>query len=369
MKNDMEHWEDHHREEFEGSALVVARGVEDAPAVNPSFRRVPRRELSTGEYVEGIERGDATILSQAITLVESNNPAHYDQARQIVERTLPFSGRSQRIGITGVPGAGKSTFIEAVGGMVLSEGHRLAVLAVDPSSERSGGSILGDKTRMESLAANPAVFIRPSPSAGELGGVARKSRETIVLCEAAGFDVVFVETVGVGQSETTVHSMVDLMLMLQIAGAGDELQGIKRGIMEMADLVAVTKADGANVDRARLAKTQFVNALSLFPTPESGWRARAYTCSAVTGEGLREVWEGIEEFFAFTRANGFFETNRNSQKRFWMRETIDQALREEFYKRPDIAAMLESFQQQVLEDQLSPFVAARRLLDLYFGGK
>jgi len=358
-----DHWEEHHKEQFRDSALEVARGVAQPPSVNPAFRRVPRRKLTTVQYVEGILAGDITILSQAITLVESNNPAHYAQAQEIIERTLSHSGRSQRIGITGVPGAGKSTFIEAVGGMVTADGHRLAVLAVDPSSERSGGSILGDKTRMESLSADPAVFIRPSPSSGELGGVARKSRETIMLCEAAGFDVILIETVGVGQSETAVHSMVDLMMMLQISGAGDELQGIKRGIMEMADMVVVTKADGANIERANLAKAQFVNALMLFPTPESDWRAKVYTCSAVTGAGLREVWEGVEEFFGFIAANGYLEANRNRQKRYWMRETIDQALRESFYKRPGIAARMACYEQQVLDDKLSPFVAAKELLE------
>ncbi|MDR0511000.1 MAG: methylmalonyl Co-A mutase-associated GTPase MeaB [Rikenellaceae bacterium] len=362
-----DHWEEHHRAGFEGSALTVEPGVGDAPTVNPDFRRVPRRRLTGAQYVEGILAGDVTVLSQAITLVESNNHAHYALAQEIIEKLLPHGGRSVRIGITGVPGAGKSTFIEAVGSMVVERGHKLAVLAVDPSSERSGGSILGDKTRMEALSVNPRVFIRPSPSAGELGGVARKSRETIVLCEAAGFDTVFIETVGVGQSETTVHSMVDLFMLLQIAGAGDELQGIKRGIMEMADLVAITKADGENVLRAGLAKTQFVSALSLFPMPESGLRAEVYTCSAVTGDGLSEVWAGVEAFVDHVRRNGYFDANRNRQKRFWMIETIEEALRNSFYGREDVARRIKEYEQQVLDDRISPFVAARQLLEMYFG--
>ncbi|MBR5136049.1 MAG: methylmalonyl Co-A mutase-associated GTPase MeaB, partial [Rikenellaceae bacterium] len=247
----IEHYEKEHCDAHHDSALSVAEGVNDQPIVNPYFVRKRKPRLTVEDYVRGILAADITILSQAITLIESNNPDHYDMAQQIIERCLPYSGKSVRIGITGVPGAGKSTFIEAVGNMVTSLRHKLAVLAIDPSSERSGGSILGDKTRMESISSNPDVFIRPSPSAGSLGGVARKTRETVVLCEAAGFDVIFIETVGVGQSETAVHSMVDMFMLLQIAGAGDELQGIKRGIMEMADIMVITKADGENVLRAK----------------------------------------------------------------------------------------------------------------------
>ena len=245
----MEHYEEIHGREHD-SALAVNKGIEQPPIVNPHFRKVRRQRMTTDQYMEGIRSGNITVLSQAITLVESLLPEHYAQAQEIIERCLPYSGGSVRIGITGVPGAGKSTFIEAIGDMVTGLGHKLSVLAIDPSSERSKGSILGDKTRMETLVHNPKVFIRPSPSAGSLGGVARKTRESVILCEAAGFDVIFIETVGVGQSETAVHSMVDLFLLLQIAGAGDELQGIKRGIMEMADMIAINKADGNNVQRA-----------------------------------------------------------------------------------------------------------------------
>ena len=253
--------------------------------------------------------------------------------------------------------------------MVTSLHHKLAVLAIDPSSERSGGSILGDKTRMESISANPDVFIRPSPSAGSLGGVARNTRETFVLCEAAGFYVIFIESVGVGQSETAVHSMVDLFMLLQISGAGDELQGIKRGIMEMADLMVITKADGENIHKAELAKTQFESALQLFPLPESEWRPRVYTCSAVSGAGLEEVWKGVEEFLDHTQGNGFFRHNRNRQNKYWMYETIDETLKNSFYRDPRIEAEISVLEGQVLDDKISSFIAAKRLLDLYFGGK
>ena len=360
------HYEKEYADTHHDTALNVSEGVGDQPIVSPYFTRRRKRALSTDEYVDGILAGNITTLSQAITLVESANPAHYAQAQEIIERCLPHAGRSVRIGITGVPGAGKSTFIEAVGNMVTSLRHKLAVLAIDPSSERSGGSILGDKTRMESICHNPDVFIRPSPSAGSLGGVARKTRETIVLCEAAGFDVIFIETVGVGQSETAVHSMVDMFMLLQISGAGDELQGIKRGIMEMADTMVITKADGENVRKAELARTQFQGALRLFPLPESGWRPKVYTCSAVAGTGLEEVWKGVEEFLDHIHANGYFQHNRNRQNKYWMYETINEALRGSFYRDPAVEARIGEYEKRVLEDRISSFVAAKELLELYF---
>lgn len=362
----IDHYEKEYVDHHHDSALSVTEGVADQPIVNPYFVRKKKHRLSTEEYVKGILEGNITTLSQAITLIESSNPDHYAQAQEIIERCLPHAGRSVRIGITGVPGAGKSTFIEAIGNMVTSLRHRLAVLAIDPSSERSGGSILGDKTRMESISANPDVFIRPSPSAGSLGGVARKTRETIVLCEAAGFDVIFIETVGVGQSETAVHSMVDMFMLLQISGAGDELQGIKRGIMEMADTMVITKADGENVRKAELARTQFQGALRLFPLPESGWRPKVYTCSAVAGTGLEEVWKGVEEFLDHIHANGYFQHNRNRQNKYWMYETINEALRGSFYRDPAVEARIGEYEKRVLEDRISSFVAAKELLELYF---
>ncbi len=250
--------------------------------------------------------------------------------------------------------------------MVTSLHHKLAVLAIDPSSERSGGSILGDKTRMESICNNPDVFVRPSPSAGSLGGVARKTRETIVLCEAAGFDVIFIETVGVGQSETAVHSMVDMFMLLQISGAGDELQGIKRGIMEMADMMVITKADGENIHKAELAKAQFQGALHLFPLPDSQWRAKVYTCSSLDGTGLEEVWKGVEEYLDFIQANGYYDDNRNRQNKYWMYETINETLKSSFYNNPQIESRIAEVEQRVLEAKLSSFIAAKELLDIYF---
>ena len=365
----IEHYEREYIDQHHGSALNVTEGVENQPTVNPYFVRRKRRTLSTEEYVEGILAGNITVLSQAITLIESNKPEHYAQAQAIIERCLPHAGHSVRIGITGVPGAGKSTFIEAVGNMVTSLRHKLAVLAIDPSSERSGGSILGDKTRMESICTNPDVFIRPSPSAGSLGGVARKTRETIILCEAAGFDVIFIETVGVGQSETAVHSMVDMFMLLQISGAGDELQGIKRGIMEMADMMVITKADGENVHKAGLARAQFRNALHLFPMPESGWRAQVYTCSSTEKTGLEEVWKGVEEYLDHIKANGWFESNRNRQNKYWMYESINEALKSDFYRNSLIESRIGEIEKRVLNAEMSSFVAAKELLDIYYSTK
>ena len=362
----IEHFEKEYLDTHHDSALNVTEGVEDQPIVNPYFVRKRRRTLSTDQYVDGILGGDITILSQAITLIESNNPTHYAQAQEIIERCLPHAGRSVRIGITGVPGAGKSTFIEAIGGMVTSLRHKLAVLAIDPSSERSGGSILGDKTRMESISSNPDIFIRPSPSAGSLGGVARKTRETIVLCEAAGFDVIFIETVGVGQSETAVHSMVDMFLMLQISGAGDELQGIKRGIMEMADMMVITKADGENIHKAELARVQYQGALRLFPMPESGFRPEVFCCSSVAETGLEEVWKGVETYIDHIQANGYFRHNRNRQNKYWMYETINESLKSSFYLNPEIEPLIAEMESRVLEEKTSSFTAAHELLDRYF---
>ena len=362
----IEHYEREYADTHHDTALNVAEGVADQPIVNPYFVRKKRRKLTTDEYVAGILEGNITTLSQAITLIESNNPDHYAQAQEIIERCLPYSGKSVRIGITGVPGAGKSTFIEAVGNMVTSLHHKLAVLAIDPSSERSGGSILGDKTRMESIVHNPEVFVRPSPSAGSLGGVARKTRESVILCEAAGYDVIFIETVGVGQSETAVHSMVDMFLMLQISGAGDELQGIKRGIMEMADMMVITKADGENIHKAQLAKAQYQNALHLFPLPESQWRAKVFTCSSVDKVGLEEVWNGVEEYLDHIEANGYFQANRNRQNKYWMYETINETLKNAFYRNPEIEGRIAEVEQRVLGAKLSSFIAAKELLDIYF---
>lgn len=359
----MEHIEND--DQFGG--LTVNKGVSQPPVVNPYLKRRKRKALpSAGELVEGILKGDITTLARAVTLVESLSPDHQAIAQEVIEKCLPHSGKSRRIGITGVPGAGKSTSIDVFGLHVLKGGGKLAVLAIDPSSERTKGSILGDKTRMEKLSVHPDAFIRPSPSAGSLGGVARKTRETIVLCEAAGFNNIFVETVGVGQSETAVHSMVDFFLLIQLAGTGDELQGIKRGIMEMADIMVITKADGENIHKAELAKTQFQGALRLFPLPESGWRPKVYTCSAVAGTGLEEVWKGVEEFLDHIEANGYFRHNRNRQNKYWMYESINEVLRNSFYHDPAVESRIAEYEQRVLDDKISSFIAAKELLDIYF---
>ena len=362
----MKHIENSH----EYSGLAVNSGVSQPPSVNPYMQRRKRKPLpSSSELVEGILKGDVTMLSRAVTLVESLSPSHQAVAQEVIEKCLPYSGNSRRIGITGVPGAGKSTSIDVFGLHVLKDGGKLAVLAIDPSSERTRGSILGDKTRMEKLAVHPNAFIRPSPSAGSLGGVARKTRETIVLCEAAGFNNIFVETVGVGQSETAVHSMVDFFLLIQLAGTGDELQGIKRGIMEMADGIVINKADGENIKPAQLAQAQFRSALQLFPPTASGWKPEVLTYSGYFELGIPEVWDMVDRYFDFVTANGYFDIKRRQQARYWMLETIDEQLRNHFYHNPDIAAMLAEKEQLVLSNKLSSFIAARDVLQAYFSQK
>ncbi len=359
---------EHPENSSEYSGLTVNSGVTQPPSVNPYAHLRPKRKRlpSAGELVEGILRGDVTMLSRAVTLVESLQDSHQAVAQEVIEKCLPYSGNSRRIGITGVPGAGKSTSIDVFGLHVLKQGGKLAVLAIDPSSERTKGSILGDKTRMEKLSIHPDAFIRPSPSAGSLGGVARKTRETIVLCEAAGYNSIFVETVGVGQSETAVHSMVDFFLLIQLAGTGDELQGIKRGIMEMADGIVINKADGDNIDRARLAKAQFRSALHLFPPTESGWSPEVLTYSGYYELGIPEVWDMIDRYFAFAKANGYFDAKRRRQARYWMYETIDESLRNHFYRNAEVDSLLRDCEARVLDNRLSSFIAARDVLDFYF---
>ncbi|HBL72963.1 MAG TPA: methylmalonyl Co-A mutase-associated GTPase MeaB [Bacteroidales bacterium] len=358
----------HHPEDDPNyKGLSVQKGIEQPPIVNPYRKgKVKKRAYTVDEFVEGILKGDRVLLSQAVTLVESARADHQDMAQAIIEKCLPHTGHSIRVGITGVPGAGKSSSIEAFGMHLIGTGKKLAVLAIDPSSERSKGSILGDKTRMEQLAVHPNAFIRPSPSAGSLGGVARKTRETIVLCEAAGFDTIFVETVGVGQSETAVHSMVDFFLLIQITGGGDELQGIKRGIMEMADGIVINKADGDNIPKAQVTQTQYRNALHLFPLSESGWKPPVLTYSAKTGNGVAAVMDMVYEYMAFTKQNNYFNHKRALQARYWMYESINEQLRNHFYHNKHIQAMLEKKEAQVLNDEISSFAAAQALLDDYF---
>ncbi len=353
-------------EEYAG--LAVNKGIEQPPIVNPHLSKSRKRRInySVNDYIDGILKGNRTILSQAVTLVESTKQEHYALAQEVIEKCLPYTSQSVRIGITGVPGAGKSTFIEALGMHVVNQKMKLAVLAIDPSSQRTKGSILGDKTRMEELSVHDLAFIRPSPSAGSLGGVARKTRETIILCEAAGYNTVFVETVGVGQSETAVHSMVDFFLLLQITGAGDELQGIKRGIMEMADGIIINKADGNNIEKAQMAKTQYATALSLFPMQPSGWKPQVHTCSAFYKTGIDSIWNMLSEYITFTKSNGFFENKRQQQASYWMYESINEELKLSFYRHKDIVTLLKNMENKVSNGEISSFIAAKRLLDIYF---
>ena len=329
---------EHPENSSEYAGLQVNSGVEQQPLVNPYLQRgrFRRRELSAAEMVEGILKGDITILSQAVTLVESVNPDHQAKAQEVINKCLPYSGNSIRVGISGVPGAGKSTSIDEFGIHVLKEkGGRLAVLAIDPSS-------------------------------GSLGGVARKTRETIILCEAAGFDKIFVETVGVGQSETACHSMVDFFLLIQLAGTGDDLQGIKRGIMEICDGIVINKCDGDNVDKCHMAATNFRNALHFFPTPDSGWLPKVLCYSGFYGYGIKEVWDMIFEYVDFVKANGYFEYRRNEQSKYWMYETINEHLRLNFYNNDVIKRQLQDAERSVLAGQQTSFTAAQYLLDEYF---
>ncbi len=357
------------------SHLEEKKGVSQPPTVSKSAaerfkeKRKQKRILSTDEYVAGITSGNMTILSQAITLIESNLKEHYNIAQEIIKKCLPYSGNSVRIGITGVPGAGKSTFIESFGKLITNSNKKLAVLAIDPSSERTKGSILGDKTRMEELATDPNAFIRPSPSAGSLGGVARKTRETIILCEAAGFNVIFIETVGVGQSETAVHSMVDFFLLLMLSGAGDELQGIKRGIIEMSDSIAITKADGQNIHKAEIAMTEYRTALHLFPAHDSGVNPEVMTCSSLEKNGLTEIWQHIEKYITFTKNNKFFYKKRSQQAKYWMYESINEQLKKHFYSNSNIKEIILQTEKDVVEGNKSSFTAAQELLNSYFKNK
>jgi LAO/AO transport system kinase len=325
----------------------------------------PKNRLQVQEYVNGVLQGNRVVMSMAISIIESNLDNDKKIAKEIIQQILPYSGKSIRIGITGVPGVGKSTFIESFGKHLVSNGHKVAVLSIDPSSQRSRGSILGDKTRMEELANLEGAYIRPSASGDTLGGVANKTGETVLLCEASGYDVILIETVGVGQSETAVHSMTDFFLLLMLAGAGDELQGIKKGIMEMADMVVINKADGENVRMSEMAKLQYQNALHIFPQSESGWSPVVSTASAIKNIGISEVWVQIEKYSELVHRNGYFKKNRNNQQIEWMYNNINEELKRMLYSSAEIKQLLKSSEQKILSAELSPIKASQEVIESF----
>lgn len=329
------------------------------------LRKHRKQKLSVEDLTKGVLNGDKAILARAITVVESTKNEDLKKAYSLIENCLSKKSDSIRIGITGVPGVGKSTFIEIFGKTLTNLGRKVAVLAVDPTSTISRGSILGDKTRMQELVKDPNAFIRPSPSGDSLGGVARKTRESVILCEAAGFDIVLIETVGVGQSETAVHSMVDFFLLLKLAGAGDELQGIKRGIMEMADAIVINKAEGDNLKKAQRAKSEFERALQLYPPKENGWIPKVSTCSSIENSGIVEIWETIEKFLDTTKNSGYFESNRQNQNKYWLLQTINELLKQHFFQVPSVKENLEIMMVKVAQDKISPFRAAEVLMAGY----
>ena len=348
-------------------ASRVRGPAELSPAAEP--RPAPRRRvLSTREHVQGVLTGDRAILARTITLVESNSPQHRAQAQQVLQEMLPHAGRAVRVGVTGYPGAGKSTFIEALGNLLCEQGRKVAVLAVDPSSSLTRGSILGDKTRMAGLSRQPLAYIRPSPSGGVLGGVARKSRETMLVCEAAGFEIILVETVGVGQSEVAVRGMVDFFLLVMIAGAGDELQGLKKGIMELCDAILINKADGDNRTRALATRAEFERVLHYLQPATPGWRTQALACSSIGKQGIDQVWATIEQFMEQTRRSGMHHQRRQQQDLDWMHSMVREHLETSFHQHPQVQAALPAIEKAVRQGELSPAMAAEKLLSMYRGG-
>lgn len=349
----------HAKDSFSGFKITNSQAIEQ-------FKKNKEKQPTSTELIAGILTGNITALSRAISLVESRNANHLEQANTIVNACLPHANQSVRIGITGIPGVGKSTFIEAFGKHLTGLGKKVAVLAIDPSSTISHGSILGDKTRMEELSKDPNAYIRPSASGETLGGVARKTRETITLCEACGFDTILIETVGVGQSEIAVHSMVDFFLLLKIVGAGDELQSMKRGIMEMADAIVINKADGDNIQKAEFAQKEFQHALHLFPAKKSDWIPVAVTCSALHNNGIAEIWQTIQQYVEQTKATDYFFEKRKEQNQYWLSATINEQLQSHFYNDPKIKQVLVATKKAVQNDEISPFAAAQMVLKDYF---
>ena len=325
----------------------------------------PKNRLAAQVYIDGIFKGDRVLLSRSITIIESNLESDKTIAKEIIQAILPHSGNSIRIGITGVPGVGKSTFIEVFGKHLVNKGHKVAILSIDPSSQRSRGSILGDKTRMEELANLEEAYIRPSASGDTLGGVANKTGETMLLCEANGYDVILIETVGVGQSETAVHGMTDFFLLLMLSGAGDELQGIKKGIMEMADMVVINKADGDNVRMSEMARLQYQNALHIFPLSESGWSPVVSIASAIKNIGIANVWDEVENFKKLVDENGYFLKNRKQQQIQWMYNNINEELKNLFYGSEEIASQLKILEKEIVSSKVSPVKAAQIILEQF----
>ena len=359
-------------EKFACSVMSGIEGVRDTTTgnINPllsSGRMKPKRRLimSEDEYVNGVLKGDRMVLSRAITLIESNSSKHFAKAQRVLQRLLPHTGRALRIGITGVPGAGKSTIIEAFGNMLCDRGHRVAVLSVDPTSSVTKGSILGDKTRMGTLSRREEAYIRPSPAGGTLGGVARKSRETMLMCEAAGYDVILIETVGVGQSETTVRSMVDFFMLVVLTGAGDDLQGIKKGIMELADAIVINKADGDNLLKAKVARGEYERMIEYIRPATDGWQTHAYTCSAYTKDGIPELWEVIRAFRELTEKSGVFQKRRRGQLLEWMYSMIDEHLHSLFFEDPVITGRMPEVREAVLQGVISPTQAVKELVNMF----
>jgi LAO/AO transport system kinase len=350
-------------EAFAGNVMM---GVDPTEIIAKRDKLVPpvkrRKLLSVEDYVNGILACDRMILARAITLIESNAQKHFEMGQEIVQRILPYTGKSARVGITGVPGAGKSTFIEALGNRLCDNGQKVAVLAVDPSSTVSRGSVLGDKTRMITLSKREEAFIRPSPSGGTLGGVTRKSRETLLMCEAAGFDTILVETVGVGQNETTVRSMVDFFLVLVITGAGDELQGIKKGVIETADAILVNKADGDNKQRAMIARAEYEQVLHYLQPATEGWTTKAYTCSARTGEGIEEIWNVVVEFMSLMKKTGHLSVRRQMQTMTWVKQMAEEYIRSKILNHPNVIECIKAIEKQIRDDKVSATMAASQLI-------
>ena len=359
-------------DKFACSVMGGIEGVTDTTVgnLNPAIKSGQlkpkhRLVLSEDDYVSGVSQGSRMTLARAITLIESNNPRHFAKAQRVLQRLLPLTGKALRIGITGVPGAGKSTIIEALGNMLCDAGHRVAILTVDPTSSVTRGSILGDKTRMGTLSRRSEAFIRPSPAGGTLGGVARKSRETMLMCEAAGYDIILIETVGVGQSETTVRSMVDFFMLVVLTGAGDELQGIKKGIMELADAIVINKADGDNLVKAQVARGEYERMIEYIRPATPGWPTHAYLCSAVKHTGLQELWQVIQVFQRMTAESGVFRKRRDGQLLDWMNSMIDEHLHNLFFEDPVITGRMPEVRDAVLAGTISPTQAVAELIGMF----